>query len=90
MGQNWGSQGIPYLEEPEDLRGAGVGLKLAAREGHGAVRVEGQHWLVVESAGVLQRLLIEGRLVALHHHLEWEAPHFVTLPEPKVLRSNSP
>ena len=29
------------LEQPEDLAGAGVGLKLAARERHGAIRVNG-------------------------------------------------
>ena len=41
------------LEQPEDLAGAAVGLKLAPRERHGPVRVEGQHGLIVEAPRVL-------------------------------------
>ena len=77
------------LEQPEHLGGPGVGLELAAGEGHGAVGVEGQDGLVGEAAGVLQGLLVEGRLVALHHHLEGDPPHCVALLEAVVLQRAS-
>ena len=51
-----------HLEQEEDLGGAVVGLELGARHGDGAVRVEGQHRLLVEAPVVLQRLLVHGDL----------------------------
>ena len=74
-----------HFEQPEDLRGPGVGLKLAACKSHGAIGIEGQDGLIREAPGIFQGFLVEGLLVALHHDLKGDAPHLSILLEAIVL-----
>ena len=80
-----GCAAAAHFEQPEDLRGPGVGLKLAACESHGAIGIEGQDGLIREAPGIFQGFLVEGLLVALHHDLKGDAPHLSILLEAIVL-----
>lgn len=79
-----------HLEQEEDLAGARVGIKLLAGQCQGAEGVEGQLRILVEAPHILQRLLIDGLLVPLHHNLKGHMPNLpcVGIPVPIILYKN--
>lgn len=57
---------LRLLQQEEDLAGGRVVLELVPRPGKGAVGIEWQCWLLIDTAKILQAEVIDGLLVTNH------------------------
>lgn len=77
---------VSHLQEPEDLAGARISLKLLACKGKSAIGIERQLRVLIETAQVFQSLSVDGRLVSYDLDLKRNLAHLAILDEPISLQ----